>query len=120
MPKNKALCILTGASRGIGNAILEKLCGNGYNVIAISRSNLTAVSLGKPQRNEQIFHVPFDLRKVEKFQDLETVSAVSPTPTSSQEGDLLQVPRYSGSNLPTTLLRGSKKSREISRHQHQY
>lgn len=77
MPKNKALCILTGASRGIGNAILEKLCDNGYNVIAISRSNLAAQSLGKPQRNEQIFHVPFDLGKVEKFQDLETVSSVS-------------------------------------------
>ncbi len=71
---NKALCILTGASRGIGGAILEKLSHQGYSVIAISRGKtLQSTSLAVSETKNQIFHVPFDLGEVEKFNELEMV-----------------------------------------------
>lgn len=55
--------LVTGASRGIGNAIAVDLLNNGYEVYGISRS--------EPQINNRNFHwIEFDLTNFDKYNDL--------------------------------------------------
>ena len=66
MPETLRNVLVTGASRGLGLAIAQKLAAAGYHVIAVARkkSNDPAGAEAK-----QIAFVPFDLGKIDKVPD---------------------------------------------------
>jgi len=55
MQRENGLVVLTGASRGIGRALLERYRGAGYRVVAVSRSG------GAPQGDTGVIPVAADL-----------------------------------------------------------
>jgi 3-oxoacyl-[acyl-carrier protein] reductase len=61
--------LVTGGSRGLGLAIAQKLCGNGYRAIALARKKnkeLTAALAQAEQAKKGALHfVPFDLAKID-------------------------------------------------------
>jgi 3-oxoacyl-[acyl-carrier protein] reductase len=66
VPETLRNVLVTGASRGLGLAIAQKLAAAGYHVIAVARkkSNDPAGAEAK-----QIAFVPFDLGKIDKVPD---------------------------------------------------
>ncbi len=74
---SKPLCILTGASSGIGSAIYKKMLQQGYPVLSISRRDPAFHTLppltSESPKPPSTFHIPFDLRDIGKFHELESV-----------------------------------------------
>jgi 3-oxoacyl-[acyl-carrier protein] reductase len=66
VPETLRNVLVTGASRGLGLAIAQKLAAAGYHVIAVARKKSN-----DPARAEakQIAFVPFDLGEIEKLPD---------------------------------------------------
>lgn len=68
------LVVVTGASRGLGLALVRRLAGDGYHVLALSRSRSDAIaelSANSPNVTWQ----SFDLKGIGSFQ--ETVASIS-------------------------------------------
>ena len=63
--------IVTGASRGIGLAIAERLVRDGFRVVAVARRNseaLTAAAASLSERDSRVLTFwPMDLGEVEAF-----------------------------------------------------
>jgi 3-oxoacyl-[acyl-carrier protein] reductase len=61
--------VVSGASRGLGLAIAQKLVAAGYGVIAVARKEgpQLAAAIAEGQRPEALRFVPFDLGEVDKI-----------------------------------------------------
>jgi 3-oxoacyl-[acyl-carrier protein] reductase len=62
--------IVTGGSRGIGFAIVQKLAADGYRVIAIARNDTKELAAAVENSTGAINFVPFDLSETEKIREL--------------------------------------------------
>ena len=62
--------LITGASRGIGLAIAQRLAASGYTAIALARTQGEALTAAIEQANGAISFVPFDLTDLDAIPDL--------------------------------------------------
>jgi 3-oxoacyl-[acyl-carrier protein] reductase len=62
--------IVTGGSRGIGFAIVQKLAADGYGIIAIARNETKELAAAVENSTGAINFVPFDLSETEKIREL--------------------------------------------------
>jgi 3-oxoacyl-[acyl-carrier protein] reductase len=62
--------LITGASRGIGLAIAQRLAASGHTAIALARTQGDALSAAIEQADGAIAFVPFDLTNLDAIPDL--------------------------------------------------
>ncbi|MEA2840599.1 MAG: 3-oxoacyl-[acyl-carrier protein] reductase [Methylobacteriaceae bacterium] len=62
--------IVTGGSRGIGFAIVERLAADGYTIIAIARKETKELAAAVENSAGAIYFVPFDLSETERIREL--------------------------------------------------
>jgi 3-oxoacyl-[acyl-carrier protein] reductase len=62
--------IVTGGSRGIGFAIVERLAADGYTIIAIARRETKELAAAIENSAGAIYFVPFDLSVTERIREL--------------------------------------------------
>jgi 3-oxoacyl-[acyl-carrier protein] reductase len=62
--------IVTGGSRGIGFAIVERLAADGYTIIAIARRETKDLAAAIENSAGAIYFVPFDLSETERIREL--------------------------------------------------
>src|SRR5215472_10134408 len=72
--KETRTILITGGSRGLGLGIARKLVANGYDVIAVARSDnkelAAAIAEAKRAKLGALHFVPFDLGEITKIPDL--------------------------------------------------
>jgi len=64
------LVVVTGASRGVGLAICERLLKDEYKVVAINRSETDEFSNLKENYNKQLFYKMYDFKDTKNIQTL--------------------------------------------------
>ncbi len=62
--------IITGGSRGIGRALVEKCLNEGHNVFVISRSEDLLKKIADISNDEQFRYAPLDLATIEDYRDI--------------------------------------------------
>jgi 3-oxoacyl-[acyl-carrier protein] reductase len=62
--------LVTGGSRGIGLAIVQKLVADGYTVVAIARSESKELAAIREASPEAAYFVPFDLSEIDNIREL--------------------------------------------------
>jgi 3-oxoacyl-[acyl-carrier protein] reductase len=62
--------IVTGGSRGIGFAIVERLAADGYTIIAIARRETKELAAAVENSAGAIYFVPFDLSETERIREV--------------------------------------------------
>jgi 3-oxoacyl-[acyl-carrier protein] reductase len=65
-----AKILVTGGSRGIGLAIVQRLVADGYTVVAIARSEREELAAIREASPEAAYFVPFDLSETENIRNL--------------------------------------------------
>lgn len=69
MNNNLRSVIVTGGSRGLGLAIVTRLAGDGYRVIAVARGESDALAAGIAARPGAIVFAKFDLAEIDAIPD---------------------------------------------------
>jgi len=64
------LVIVTGASKGLGLAICERLLGENYKVVGISRSQTSEFEALQKKNTETLFYKQYDFANTEDIQNL--------------------------------------------------
>ncbi len=62
--------IVTGASKGLGLAICQRLLTDGYKVVGISRSQTDEFQALQEQNNNALFYIQYDFSNIKDIQDL--------------------------------------------------
>ena len=101
------VAIITGGSRGLGLALVETYCENGFKVVSISR--------GKSQFEHPnlVRQIKFDLANIEKFDELENeifslfnqdqVSSIVLINNAAITGDVKKIGNGSGRSINQTI-----------------